>query len=112
MQFRVDFPQAGEKAFLQADMAALDGFYDRYGDGWVKRLFAGLRENDIGPIKIALSALLKEGEVDHDAIIESMVLSELSLKLSDALSLKIHGTKVSDFLDAPDDPEPEDETNE
>lgn len=87
----VALPEAGEGAFLQLDIEALEKLETAFPevDDFITHLIKGLAELRPSLYRVAVEAMLHGG--DGSAIPFGMTWTDLNIKLLDAIHYSIHG---------------------
>lgn len=93
---RVDLPEAGEGAFLQLDIEALEKLEGQFPDveDFISHIIKGLADLRPRFYRAAVNAMLENG--DASAIPFGMTWTDLNVKLLDAIHYSVHGKSYSE----------------
>lgn len=87
----ISLPEGGKGAHLAFDVAAMEALHDKYGDGYVNEVLAGLDRHDISVFLPVLDVMVKDSKKTPAEIVEASAMADLAIMIADAISLRIYG---------------------
>lgn len=94
----IPFPEAGNLAILSFEFNDFLALEEKYGDEYVKTIFAGLDRSNAAMIRDVLAIGLKGGDIT--AALGAVPVDVIGARIADALYLRLKGFKVSEAVPA------------
>lgn len=97
-ELAIPFPEAGNHAILSFEFADFVALEDKFGDDYVKTIFAAIDRSDARVIRDCLTIGLKGG--DLATALSAVPVDVIGERIADAIYLRLKGFRVSEGVPA------------
>lgn len=97
-EYAIPFPEAGQHAILSFEFSDFVALEDKFGDDYIKTVFAALDRSDARVIRDCVIIGLKGG--DAATALNSAPVDVIGARVADAIYLRLKGFKVSEGVPA------------
>lgn len=82
-------------SYVIYNLEEMQALYEYFGEGYLNRIITGIDSSSLPVMRKCLEVMLKEANITPDEVLKRYSFTEVSGWLLDAISMAIHGKRVT-----------------